>query len=68
MTEIEEYCRAVAECPSCIRAVIGASVLLCGRHGRVLGRVKIAAAARIAKQRALAEADYALDRARRGVR
>ncbi len=56
------------ECPSCINTPDGRHSFLCGRHGRALGRVKIAAAARIAKQRALGEAEYALDRARRGLR
>lgn len=46
----------ITECRSCIRAGIGHSTLLCGRHSAAVSTLRTAARRRVAAQHALADA------------
>jgi hypothetical protein len=59
---------AIQDCPTCIPCAIGNQVLLCGRHSAQLRAIRVATARRITAQRQLADAQYAVERARRGLR
>ena len=54
-----------AQCVHCIHTPDREHTFLCGMHSAAYDRLKKAMAVRIAKQRALGEAEYALDRARK---
>jgi hypothetical protein len=56
------------QCIHCISTPDREHTFLCGMHTAALDRLKTATAIRIGKQRALGETEYALDRARKGLR
>lgn len=59
------------DCPRCLRCEVdGVTVqtLLCGRHSAQLHALRQSIARRITAQRVLAEAQYALERIRKGMR